>query len=350
MPFTDEQITAAQKTSLDMYLRNKPPVDQINIAHPLLSKLQAKKKNWSGGLQNVVEQLRYTNASNFQSYFGPSEVTFNTKRTVDQAKYAWGNCFDGFQMDEDMLAQSGIKMTEDKATVASDAELIQLTNVLEENNATLVTGFDAGLDIALHRSNSSDADLPPGLDHLIQLDPSVSSEVGTINQATSAWWRNYAAINLNPDDLINAMEIAWRECTRYGGKAPDYILVGQDFLDAYRQQAGVTINRTIMNGGNTKGGVSLDAGTTGVYFKNVELVWDPQMDELDELDSPAVPWAKRCYFLNTNTIFLRPIEGYWMVKRSPPMVYNRFVHYFGLTGKYAMTINKRRANAVLSIY
>lgn len=350
MPFTDEQLAYAAKVSLDFYLKNRPPVDQINIAHPLYKRLDSKKKNWSGGLQNVVEQLRYTNDSNFQSYWGPSEVTFNNKRTIDQAKFAWGNCFDGFEMDEDQLAQSGIKMTTDKSAVASDAELIQLTNVLEENNETLMKGFENGLDLALHRTNSNDENLPPGLDHLIQTDPSVSSVVGTINQSTSTWWRNYAAMNLNPDDLINEMEIAWRECTRYGGQTPDFILVGSDFLDAYREQAGLTINRNVFNGGNTKGGVSLDAAVTAVYFKNVELVWDPAMDLLDEEDSPAIPWAKRCYFINTNTVKLRPIEGYWMVDRQPPMVYNRFVHYFGLTGKYAMTINKRRANAVLSIY
>jgi hypothetical protein len=350
MPFTSEQLTYAAKVSLDFYLKNRPPVDQINVAHPLFKKLNASKKNWSGGLQNVVEQLRFTNDSNFQSYWGPQEVTFNTKRTIDQAKFAWGNVFDGFAMDEDMLAQSGIKMTTDKSAVASDAEMIQLTNVLEENNATLVKGFEEGTDLAVHRSNSADTNLPPGLDHLIQTDPSASSVVGSINQSTSSWWRNYAAIDMNPDDMINEMEIAWRECTRYGGQTPNYILVGQDFLDAYRQQAGLTINRNIFNGGNTNGGVSLDAAVTAVYFKGVELVWDPVMDILDELDSPAIPWAKRCYFLNTNHLALRPIEGYWMVDRQPPMVYNRFVHYFGLTSKYAMTVNKRRSMAVLSIY
>lgn len=349
MPFTPDQLAAASKASLDFYVKNRPPVDQINVAHPLFKRLSASKKLWCGGLQNVVEQLRKTNDSNFQSYFGPSEVTFNNKRTLDQAKFAWGNAFDGFAMDEDQLAQSGIKMTTDKATVASDAELIQLTNVLTENNEALVKGFEEGLDLALHRTNAADANLPPGLDHLVQLDPTVSSVVGTINQLNEPWWRNYAKTAIVAANVVDEMEVAWRETTRYGGQTPDFILVGSAFLDNYRVQAGQTINRTIMNGGNTKGGVSLDAGVTGVYFKNLELVWDPVMDLLDSLDAPAIPWSKRCYFLNTKTLYLRPIEGYWMVDRQPPMVYNRFVHYFGLTGKYANTINKRRANAVLAI-
>jgi hypothetical protein len=349
MPFTSEQLSYAAKVSLDFYIKNRPAVDQINVAHPLYKKLNAQKQNWSGGLQNIVEQLRFTNSSNFQSYFGPSEVTFNTKRTIEQAKFAWGNVFDGFQMDEDMLAQSGIKMTTDKSATASDSEMVVLTNVLEENNETLVKGFEEGLDLALHRTNAADANLPPGLDWLIQTNPAASNVVGTINQSTSTWWRNYASTAIAAVNLIDQMEIAWRECTRYGGQTPDYIICGSTFLDTYRQQAGLTINRRLQSDGLQKGGVSLDASTTATYFKGVELVWDPVMDTLDALDSPAILWAKRCYFINTKTVKLRPVEGYWMVDRQPPMVYNRFVHYFGLTGKYAMTINKRRANAVLSV-
>ncbi len=350
MPFNAEQLAAGAKVSLDHYVRNRPAVDQINVAHPLYKKLEAGKKTWSGSLQYVVEQLRKSNDSNAQGYFGDSELTFNRKRTIDQAKFTWGNIFDGFALNEDELRQQGIKIVADKAPTATENEMIQLTNLLDENNETLVLGFEEYVDLALHRANASDPLLPPGLDHLVSLDPAAQTSVGTINPSTSSWWRNYAAPNVNPDDLINEMEIAWRETTRYGGATPDYILVGSDFLDAYRQQAGVTINRNVFNGGNTKGGVSLDAATTAVYFKGVELIWDPVFDTLDSLDSPAIAWAKRCYFLNTKTIALRPIEGSWMQKRQPPMVYNRFVHYFGITSSYAATINKRRANAVLSIY
>ncbi len=351
MPFTQEEITAAQNYSLDMYLKNRPAVDQINIAHPLYKKLVSKKAEWTGALQNVVEQLRYTNDDNSQSYWGAQEVDFNSKRTITQAKYSWGNVFTGYALNEDQLRQNGIVIQPNGTRpTRTENEVVQLTNLLEENNETLMKGHENYLDLALHRSNSADSNLPPGLDHLIQLDPSASSVVGTINQSTSSWWRNYAKTAINPDDLINEMEIAWRECVRYGGEAPDFILMGSAFMDAYRQQAGITINRNIFNGGNTKGGVSLDAAVTDLFYKGVPMVWDPAMDELDSLDSPAIPWSNRCYFINTRHMKLRPIEGSWQVKRNPPMVYNRFVVYFGLTSTYAVSTNKRRANAVLAIY
>jgi hypothetical protein len=146
------------------------------------------------------------------------------------------------------------------------------------------------------------------------------------------------------------MERVWRECTRYGSQPPDFFLVGANFLDAYRRASGQTVNRQITGtGGLTKGGVSVDAGTTAVYFKGVELIWDPVFDVLDSLDSPATPWADRCYFLNMKTIKLRPIKGHWMISRKPPRVYDRYVHYWALTAKAALTTNKRNANAVLSV-
>jgi hypothetical protein len=46
---------------------------------------------------------------------------------------------------------------------------------------------------------------------------------------------------------------------------------------------------------------------------------------------------------------LRPIKGHWMVNRKPPRVYDRYVHYFALTAKAALTTGKRNAHAVLTI-
>jgi hypothetical protein len=39
-----------------------------------------------------------------------------------------------------------------------------------------------------------------------------------------------------------------------------------------------------------------------------------------------------------------------MVSRRPPRVYDRYVHYFALTSKAALTTSKRNAHAVLTLY
>jgi hypothetical protein len=203
----------------------------------------------------------------------------------------------------------------------------------------------------LHRDGSaSDTDIP-GLDSLISLTPSASATIGTINQSTNGWWRNYADLDISTStsgNLVDRMEIAWRECMRRGGNKPDKILVGSDFLDAYRRDASDTVNRQLNTSGTGRTG--LDASVSGTFFQGVELTWDPVFDTLDTLDSPSIEWSKRCYFINSKFIKLRPIKGHWMVPRKPPRVYDRYVHYWALTSKAALTTGKRNAHAVLSIY
>lgn len=358
MPFTSEQLTYAGRAALDFYLKNDP-IDQINTARPLIKKLMAGKKEWTGGLQYVVEQLRYQNDSNFQAYFGDSQVSYNRKRTLQQAKYTWGSFHDGFGLNEDEMAQNGVALTDERGATPTDNEKIQLTNLLGENLETLKIGMQEGLDLMLHRDGTQDGLEIPGLDALVSLSPSAGT-VGTI-AASNAFWQNFAntAVEGSSEGVLDAMERAWRECIRYGGNPPDFILAGGTFVDEYRDAcggSGAAIQRQVIVGGSTgnKSGTTLDAGVgngvnTGLYFKGVEIMWDPVFDVLDTADTPTIPWAERCYFLNTKFLTLRPISGHWMTPRRPPRVYDRYVHYWAVTTKLALTTGKRNAHAVLAL-
>lgn len=356
MPFTAEQLSYAANASINYFLKNDP-IDQINVDRPLIRKLMAGKKPYVGALQYVVEQLRYSNDSNFQSYFGDQQVTYNRKRTLQQAKYTWGSFHDGFGLNEDELTQNGIVMTDDKSNVPSDSEKIQLTNLLQENTETLKLGFQENFDYMLHRDGSRSATDIPGLDLLISTTPTAAITVGGLDQSVYTWWQNSAITGISTGtagNLTQQMEIAWRNATRYGGFAPDTIICGEAFLDAYRTDAKLTVNRTVFMEGARAKPTTLDTsvgeGTeTGLYFKNKELVWDPVFTVLDGLDGPTIPWSKRCYFINSKFLKLRPIQGHWMVNRTPPRVYDRYVHYFALTAKAALTTGKRNAHAVVSI-
>ena len=358
MPFTSEQLAYAGRAAIDYFLRNDP-TDNYNINRPLIEKLMAGKKEYGGGLQYVVEQLRFSNDSNFQSYFGDSQVTYNRKRTLQQAKYTWGSFHDGFGLNEDELVQNGIIMTDDRSATPSDAEKVQLTNLLSENMETLKLGFNENFDIMLHRNGSQSTTDIPGLDALVALDPT-TGVVGGIDPATNTWWRNYSNITINSGtagNVTNALETAWRATIRVGGAPPDYLLAGDAFLDAYRKdagsQAGYTTRQVFVDANNKKA-ITMDNGvgngtSTGLYFKGVELIWDPVFNTMDTLDAPATPWANRCYMLNTKRLTLRPIKGQWMIPRRPSRVYDRYVHYWGLTAKAALATGKRNAHAVLAI-
>lgn len=356
MPFNSEQLAYAGRAAIDFYLKNDP-VDQINTARPWIKKLMEGKSEYAGGLQYVVEQLRYANDSNFQAYFGDSQVSFNRKRTLQQAKYTYGGFHDGFGLNEDELTANGIILTDERSSTPTDAEKVQLTNLLKENQESLKTGFQEGMDKMLHRDGTQNVLEIPGLDALVSTTPTVGT-VGTLSAVDNTWWRNHA--NLAVDAAVAAgledLEVAWRECIRRGGFAPDYILAGGTFINWYRGAGTTVVSRQVNVGGaeGNKKGTQLDASvgngiSTGLYFKGVEILWDPVFDVLDTEDSPTQTWADRCYFLNTRFIKLRPIKGHWMVSRRPPRVYDRYVHYFALTAKCALTTGKRNAHAVLAL-
>src|ERR1017187_2938330 len=197
MPFTAEQLSYAGNAAINYFLKNDP-IDQVNVARPLIKKLMEEKKPYVGALQYVVEQLRYSNDSNFQSYFGDTQVTYNRKRTLQQAKFTYGAFHDGFGLNEDELTQNGIIMTDDKASTPSAAEKTQLTNLLTENSETLKFGFQENFDYMLHRDGSQAATDIPGLDALISTTPTVSLVVGGLDQSVYPWWQNTAITGISP--------------------------------------------------------------------------------------------------------------------------------------------------------
>ena len=290
MPFTQEQFAYGANAAINFYMKNDP-IDQVNVARPWIKKLMEEKKPYVGALQYVVEQLRYSNDSNFQSYFGDTQVTYNRKRTLQQAKYTWGSFHDGFGLNEDELTQNGIVITDDKSNTPSEAEKIQLTNLLQENSETLKLGFQENFDYMLHLDGTQSATNIPGLDLLVSTTPTVALTVGGLDQSVYTWWQNTAITGINSGTtglLSQQMEIAWRDCTRYGGYAPNFIMCGELFLDAYRTDAKATINRTVFMKDHKAEPTELDTSVgegirTGLYFKNVELIWDPVMTVLDTL-------------------------------------------------------------------
>jgi hypothetical protein len=145
--------------------------------------------------------------------------------------------------------------------------------------------------------------------------------------------------------ILNSMETTWRSCIRNGGK-PDMILAGSSYIDGYRQFVMNTFGRMDFGPSNQK---EIEGGTKSMTFHGVEMQWSPEFADLDARYAPATLWEKRCYFLNLQTIRLRPLAGHNMVTRKPPRAYDRYEYYFALTWRGAMTMNRSNANAALAL-
>jgi hypothetical protein len=350
--FTSSEITTLGYIALDHYLRNKP-IDQIGRERPFLAKLMKGKKVFPGGKSYIVEQVRKSYDSNFQWYFGSEEVTYNQKDTTRQTNFPWSGCHDGFSLNEDVLLANGITLTDNSGpSTNSGAEMLQLTNLFEENIETLRLGFEEMLDRDLH-VEGADPNAISGLDHLVALDPTVGT-VGGIDRATNEWWRNSAVAGST--DIVNDMEGMWRELTMHGGR-PDFILAGSAFVDAFRDAckdeiARYTILKTTGQNAEFDPSVNAENTSTGLHFQNTPIVWDPTMDSLDAESlgtSGVVPYANRCYMLNTKHLTLRPAAGHDMIARKPERMYNSYQFYWALTFKGALTMNRANAHGVISI-
>lgn len=352
MPLTTAQLLAGANRQMESYAANDP-IDQFTTERPFASWLISNRKDSVFGNGIFNEKVRISNDSNYQNYTGDDQVTYNRKDTVRKAPFQHYEAHDGFALNETELANNGIVMTDDKSAVMSEAEKIQIVNLLDENWTTLKDGFQENWDIEVHLDGSTNPKAVPGLDALVSTTPAVGV-IGGIDAATSPYWRNFADMGIatgTAGNLISHMETLWRQTITYGKMGqPNAIFVGAAMYDAIQADALKVMSRQITLGVNSTGGITLDPSTKALAFKGVPVVWDPSFEVIDaRLGAITYPWTKRGYFLNSKALTLRPVKGRWMVKRTPPRVYDRYTHYFGQTADYGLTTKKRNSNAVFSI-
>lgn len=352
MPLTPAQLASGANYQMQSYSTDSP-IDQFTSERPLAKWLIEKKTETVFGNGIFNEKVRYTNDSNYQNYSGDDQVTYNRKDTVRLAPFQHYEAHDGFSLNETELANNGIILTDEKSAQMTDAEKIQIVNLLDDNWTTLKDGFQENWDKEIHLDGSANAKAVPGLDALVSTTPSVGT-VGGIDAATATYWRNWADMGISTGtagNLISRLETLWRKTITYGKLgSPDFIPVGSAMYDGLRDDALKVMGRSIDLSQSSTGGVTVDPSTKALYFKGVQVLWDPTFDALDELLGPITyPWKKRGYFLNSKAIKLRPVKGRWMIRRTPPRVYDRYTYYFGLTADYGLTVKKRNSLAVFSI-
>lgn len=350
MPISAADLAELAKVSLDEYLRNIP-VDQIGTDRPLLKKLMSKRKQFLGAKQYIVGNVRKTYGSNFAWAYGETPVAFNKRNTTEPYAYPWSRATEGLYLDHDRLFGAGIKVREGARGEfkLEQNEKVQLLNLMDEQMTVLKEGFLAKLDLELHRNGQSSADACNGLDHLVSF--ANSGVVGGIDrgQAANSYWRNNWQAGISTatrGNLVGQMELMWRRCIRNGG-SPDFIPAGGDFIDAYRKEVVLTQNVDASKPATQDAGVGTGT-STGLYFKGVEIVWDPQFEEMQTLENPAAAfnWNKRCYFLNTK--YMQYLDDDMDVV-TPTRPHNVLAIYANVNLRMALTMSRANCHAVMAI-
>lgn len=344
MPFTADQLVRGADYALKTH-QKKEPIDQIGFKHATLDWLLKTKEVSTFGNGSFKEPIYVDHGSNYQNYFGPDQVTYNERDPARWTDFAYYNHHDGFWFDEDRLLAAGITLSDSGDAVPTLDEKWQLLNLLQTSYRALKEGVQEQLAYEMLRDGTQSTKACPGLKHVVSNTPS-SGTVGGINAATATYWRNNANLGFAANVIVAEMEETWKDCMRYGGLVPDFIVCGRAFYEAYVAGAASAVQRhqAVMG----KGGAAMDASVEAVNFHGVPVVWDPTFEALDTLLSTTTQ-TKTCYFLNSRAIKFRPVKGNWMVNRKPERLPDRYVHYFGMTSKYSLTSSKRNALAVLSI-
>ena len=355
MPISNQALAEAHKFSLDWFLKNEP-VDQIGTSRPWLKKLRMNKANFGGGKEHVVVQLQDSYIETGQWYHSEQPQTFTKGKPVRQGWFAWRAFRDGFYISDDDLIRNGLTRTQDNSVKMNKGEAFRLTNLFKFKQSQLMKGWDKQLDAAFHKSGSTNAEAVKALDHLISQNPTADT-VGSIAAADNTWWRNwFNNTALTSATIMDAMETGFRNA-QFHGSMVDYISMGEDALDVYRDaltSAG-GIQRWVglpMAGGQPQmdGGVgaSVDGGVnTGLHFKGVPIVWDPVTRELDAAGAPTNAWKKRIYMINCEHIREMPIDSNDEISYTMPSVYSTpELSFHGRKWKGAIITDQRNAHWV----
>lgn len=352
MSLTTAELTRAGKAGLDFFLKNNP-IDMADLQRPLLNHLSKRKKPIPGAKEFVVEQIRKGYGSAGQWFDSADTLQYSQRDTLEQSRFPWYEFHDGMMLNEAELAANGIALDDNgKPNSLTEAEKIQLTNLFEEKMTALRLGAKERFSRDLHLSGAASNKQIVGLDGLLPL-ANTTGVAGGINRATYPWWRHHADRTLSVATMQTKLEAAWRACMRTASGAPNVILAGADFIDAYREAAQKNGNlgaavRYVSDSG--KGGVDADMSTTGLYWKGIPIEYCPEWDDnFGGADTPAVAWKKRCYFLNMNHLFLRPLKGSDFVVRHPPRGKENYNHYWALLWRGTLTMNMPSAHAVLAL-
>jgi hypothetical protein len=346
MPFTPSEIENVANATIDFHMERGKVLSQAIQDKPLLDAMTKAEKEFPGGKENITVRVKGIYSTTIQGFSGDDTVSYGNPTNIRTAKYPWKLIHSGINFTMDELLRAGISVQDSlqgKSTVThSDAELVQLTDLIEDKIEDMKEGTDRGMNLMFWRDGTQDSKLVPGLKSFILNDPTTATVVGGIDQSVNTWWRNRASLAIDASTAANQntvqkLQYEWRQLRRYGGN-PNLVLCGSDFLDAFEKELRSKGNYTLE--GWAKSG-RIDASVADVEFKGVAFTYDPTMDDES--------MSKYCYALDTRYIKPMVVAGEGRKQHAPARPETKYVFYRAQTWVGGLVCTKRNAQGVYSI-
>lgn len=346
MPFTQAELDNIANAALDYHFEKGKVESQTLQDKPLLRELEARKRTFPSGKENITVRVKGEYTTTIQGYSGDDQVSYGNPANMKTASYPYKELHSGIKVTLTELKKDGITITDTALGKGeqehSGREMTALANLLQDKLEDMDEGTNRGLNSMYWLDGTQDSALVPGIRSLIVNDPTAAATVGGIDQVVNTWWRNRAALNLStttPSDQVIAQRLQreFRQLRRYGN--PRHLaLAGSDFLDAFEKELRSKGNYTLEGWAQQK---QIDASVADIAFKGTPLQYDPTLDDLG--------LSKYLYMIDVNAIFPMVMEGEDKKRHNPARPADRYVLYRAMTSTLGLVCKRRNTSGVYTI-
>lgn len=346
MSFTLQELENISNATIDFHMDKGKIFSQTIQNKPLLQAFEGMKKTFPGGKDYLTVRVKGEYDDQIEGFEADDEVDYSNPADIKMATYQYKRIHKGIKVTYDELQRNGISITDTvtgrSSSVHSDAEEIQLANLLDDKIESMMEGRSRGMNNMFWRDGSTDSSLCPGITSFILNDPTSATVVGGIDQSSNTWWRNYAQLGISTasptsSTIAQAMQKAMRQMNKRGN--PKFkLFAGSDFLDALETEMRVNGYYT-QNGWANKG--SIDVSVSDAAFKGVTVTYDPTLDDESK--------QKYLYALDINSIYPMYMDGEKNKSHSPARPANKYVLYRAVTDVLGVVCRQRNTSGVLTI-
>lgn len=270
-------INIGEIVSTTLRNRSGELADNVTNHNALFKRLNERGRvRPADGGRTIVEELMYAENGTVEWYSGFDVLSTTPTDVIDAAEFDWKQ-----------LAGNVVISGLDGEVKNSGKE--RIINLLEARIENLMISLrNTAATAAYADGTGSGGKEFGGLQHLVQDDPTASSTVGGIAQASQTFWRNQTSGDITTPSSSNIqtnMNSVWLSCVR-GTDHPDLIPADSNFYTYYEESL-----QTNLRFASSK---MADAGFEALKYKSADVVYDDQCP------------ANHMYMLNSDYIWLRP--------------------------------------------
>jgi hypothetical protein len=345
MAFTTAELNNIANAALDYHIKG-PALAQSIQDKPLLKAMEGSKKTFPGGKGNITIPVKGDYTTALSGYTHNDSVSYANPANLKRVSFPWKELHAGITVTLTELKNDGISVVDSaqskNVSEHSERDLTVLTGLLEDKLDDMTEGWARSFNTMLWKDGSQDSKQVPGLLSILT-DTAATGTTGGIDRATTTWWRHRVATGLtystSGQDLSKRLRKEVRQLRRYA-KNPNYLLLaGSAFLEALEAEVAekgyYSFTGFANNGKN-------DIGMADISMRGIgSFVYDPTLDDINR--------SKYCYFIDTNSIGLRVMEGEDKKTHNPARPYDQYTLYRAMTWTGNLTAQQLNSSGVYSI-